>query len=75
MNEKVKAAFIAFALLLMVWVLLAIYAKPELAELLTFVKGATVTAWTAAALFFETNATPNITHEASAPAADSLQPK
>jgi hypothetical protein len=56
-NTKVIASFIAFAVLLIVWIYLAesITAHPELSDLLIFVKGATVTAWTAAALFFETN--------------------
>lgn len=54
MNSKVTAAFISFAILLAVWIGLAEAAKTELSDLLVFVKGATITAWTAAALFFET---------------------
>lgn len=53
MNQKVLASFIFFVLLLATWIALALIAKPELSGLLDFVKSATLTAWTASALFFE----------------------
>lgn len=55
MNAKVQAAFASFGVLLAVWISLVELNKPELYDLVTFIKGATFTAWTAAALFFETN--------------------
>ena len=54
MNTKVIGAFISFTVLLAVWIGLTLLKNPDLAGLLDFVKGATMTAWTACALFFET---------------------
>lgn len=54
MNTKVIGAFISFIVLLAVWIALTLLKNPDLAGLLDFVKGATMTAWTACALFFET---------------------
>lgn len=54
MNTKVIGAFISFTGLLAVWIALTLLKNPDLVGLLDFVKGATMTAWTACALFFET---------------------
>ena len=55
MNDKVKASFACFFTLLLIWITLAEWGKPELGDILTLVKGATFTSWTACALFFETD--------------------
>ena len=67
MNQKVLASFISFAILLAVWIALTLLKNPDLVGLLDFVKGATMTAWTACALFFETDKAEAATGEPTAP--------
>lgn len=67
MNQKVLASFISFAILLAVWIALTLLKNPDLSGLLDFVKGATMTAWTACALFFETSTTKGTSGDTNSP--------